>query len=264
MASFASFDGVSLSYQDEGRGRAVILLHGFAADTNINWVRSGVLDALVDEGFRAVALDARGHGLSEKPHDPESYAGDAMTRDARALLDHLDLDRAHVAGYSMGASTALALAATEPRVQRVVAVGVGGATLARRTSPGGTGAGGFGAEGFGAEGLGAEMVDGLLAEDPSTVTDPLARQFRTLADSVRADREALAAYSRARRDDAGVDFASISVPVLVVAGTDDELAGDPAELAVRIPGATSATVPGDHFTSLSHPQLQRAVLGFLT
>jgi len=254
MASFASFDGVSLSYQDEGRGRAVILLHGFAADTNINWVRSGVLDALVDEGFRAVALDARGHGLSEKPHDPESYAGDAMTRDARALLDHLDLDRAHVAGYSMGASTALALAASEPRVQRVVAVGVGGATLARRTSPGDTGA----------EGLGAEMVDGLLAEDPSTVTDPLARQFRTLADSVRADREALAAYSRARRDDAGLDFASISVPVLVVAGADDELAGDPAELAVRIPGATSATVPGDHFTSLSHPQLQRAVLGFLT
>ena len=121
-----------------------------------------------------------------------------MTRDARALLDHLDLDRAHVAGYSMGASTALALAAMEPRVQRVVAVGVGGATLARRTSPGGTGAGGFGAEGFGVEGfgvegLGAEMVDGLLAEDPSTVTDPLARQFRTLADSVRADREALAA-----------------------------------------------------------------------
>ena len=50
----------------------MILLHGFAADTNINWVRSGVLDALVDEGFRAVALDARGHGLSEKPHDPES------------------------------------------------------------------------------------------------------------------------------------------------------------------------------------------------
>jgi pimeloyl-ACP methyl ester carboxylesterase len=269
MASFASFDGVTLSYQDEGRGRAVILLHGFAADTNINWVRSGVLDALVDEGFRAVALDARGHGLSEKPHDPESYAGDAMTRDARALLDHLGLDRTHVAGYSMGASTALALAATEPRVQRVVAVGGGGATLARRTSPGetgagGFGAGGFGAGGFGAEGLGAEMVDGLLAEDPSTVTDPLARQFRTLADSVRADREALAAYSRARRDDAGVDFASISVPVLVVAGTDDELAGDPAELAARIPGATSATVPGDHFTSLSHPQLQRAVLGFLT
>ena len=265
MASFASFDGVTLSYQDEGRGRAVILLHGFAADTNINWVRSGVLDALVDEGFRAVALDARGHGLSEKPHDPESYAGDAMTRDARALLDHLDVDRAHVAGYSMGASTALALAATEPRVaacrrrrrrrRDARAADVTGRHRRRGFRRGGS---------SGAEGLGAEMVDGLLAEDPSTVTDPLARQFRTLADSVRADREALAAYSRARRDDAGVDFASISVPVLVVAGTDDELAGDPAELAARIPGATSATVPGDHFTSLSQPQLQRAVLGFLT
>src|SRR6478736_2949299 len=112
MASFASFDGVTLSYQDEGRGRAVVLLHGFAADTNINWVRSGVLDALVDEGYRALALDARGHGLSEKPHEPEAYADGAMTRDARALLDHLELERAHVVGYSMGASTALARAST--------------------------------------------------------------------------------------------------------------------------------------------------------
>ena len=247
MPTFGSFDGVTLSYQDEGRGRPVVLLHGFAADTNINWVRSGVLDALVDEGYRALALDARGHGLSEKPHEPEAYADGAMTRDARALLDHLELERAHVAGYSMGASTALALAATESRVQRVVAVGVGGATLARRT----------------AERFGPGMVDGFLADDPDTITDPLARQFRTLADSVRADREALAAFSQARHDDAGVDYASISVPVLVVAGVDDELAGDPAELAARIPGATASTVPGDHFTSLSQPKLQRAVIDFL-
>src|SRR6478736_6723841 len=210
MATFGSFDGVTLSYQDEGRGRAVVLLHGFAADTNINWVRSGVLDALVDEGYRALAPDARGHGLSEKPHEPGAYADGAMTRDARALLDHLELERAHVVGYSMGASTALALAATEPRVQRVIAVGVGGATLARRT----------------AERFGTGMVDGLLADDPDTITDPLARQFRTLADSVRADRQALAAFSQARHDD-GIDHASISVPVLVVAGVDDELAGDP-------------------------------------
>ena len=249
VATFESFDGVSLSYEDEGRGRAVLLLHGFAADTNINWVRSGVLDALVDEGYRAIALDARGHGLSSKPHDPEAYAGDAMTRDARALLDHLDLERAHVIGYSMGAGTALALGATESRVQRVVAVGVGGTTLARRDSaPGGEGSG---------------MADGLLAEDPETITDPLARQFRTLADSVRADREALAACSRARRDDAQLDYGTLTVPVIVVAGVDDELAGDPAELAARIPDATSATVPGDHFTSLQHPKLQTAILDFL-
>lgn len=256
MPTFDSFDGLTLSYEDEGRGRAVLLLHGFAADTNINWVRSGVLDALVDEGYRAIALDARGHGLSEKPHEPEAYADDAMTRDARALLDHLGLDRAHVVGYSMGATTALRIAIAEPRAQRVVAVGVGGATIARRTSAG-TGQ-------PAADGLGPDLVDGLLAEDPTTITDPIARQFRTLADSVRADRVALAAYSRAHRDDVGPDLGTIGVPVLVVAGVDDELAGDPGALAALIPDATVATVPGDHFTSLAHPKLQRALLDFLS
>jgi pimeloyl-ACP methyl ester carboxylesterase len=249
MPTFKSFDGVTLSYEDEGRGRAVLMLHGFAADTNINWVRSGVLDALVDEGYRALALDARGHGLSEKPHDQEAYANDAMVRDAAALLDELDLERAHVIGYSMGAGTALALAATDTRILRAIAVGVGGTTLARRDAST-------------EDGFGSGMADGFLADDPDTITDPLARQFRTLADSVRADRQALAACSRGRRETI-VDYGSIAVPVLVVAGVDDELAGDPAELAARIPDATSTTVPGDHFTSLQHPKLARAVLEFL-
>ena len=46
-----------LSYLDDGDGRAVVLLHGFAADTNVNYVRSGILDLLLDEGYRVV--DAR-------------------------------------------------------------------------------------------------------------------------------------------------------------------------------------------------------------
>ena len=52
MATFESFDGLTLSYTDEGDGRAVVLLHGFAADTNVNYVRSGILDLLLDEGYR--------------------------------------------------------------------------------------------------------------------------------------------------------------------------------------------------------------------
>ena len=132
-------------------------------------------------------------------------------------------------------------------------LGVGGATIDR----------GSAAETLTAETMGEGFVDALLADDPATITDPLGRQFRTLADSVRADREALAAYARARTAGALDDVDRISVPVLVVAGVDDELAGAPGELAARIPGATAVTVPGDHFTSPSHPQLHRAVLAFL-
>jgi len=66
MANFDSFDGLSLYYDDQGDGPTVVLLHGFAADMNVNYVRSGILDLLLDEGYRVVALDARGHGLIPK------------------------------------------------------------------------------------------------------------------------------------------------------------------------------------------------------
>src|SRR3954453_20344918 len=125
MASFESFDGLTLFYQDEGAGRPFVLLHGFAADTNVNYVRSGVLDLLLDEGYRVVTLDARGHGLSSKPMNPEAYGNDAMKRDVVALFDHLALDDVLLVGYSMGAHLSLRLAPEEPRVKALVLLGIG-------------------------------------------------------------------------------------------------------------------------------------------
>ncbi len=245
MPTFESFDGVTLHYHDEGDGDLVVLLHGFAADTNINWVRSGIFDALLDEGYRVVTLDARGHGLSAKPHEPEAYADGAMTRDVQALLDHLGADGCAVAGYSMGAVTTMHLAAIDPRVRRVVLLGVGGVTISEDDRDPGS------------------FAAGLLVDDPSTITDPIAAQFRTLADSVRADRLALAAWASTPRPDVVGRLGDIAVPVLVVAGADDVLAGSPDDLAALIPGASALTVPGDHFTSNSQHALHRAVIEFL-
>ncbi|MFA5882529.1 MAG: alpha/beta hydrolase [Acidimicrobiia bacterium] len=245
MPTFASFDGTEISFDDQEDGPAVVLLHGFAADTNINYVRPGIFDALLDEGYRVIAMDFRGHGISAKPHDPAAYADDALTRDVRALLDHLGLDSVAVVGYSMGAGVALRLGAIEPRVRAVVALGVGSASLERGTDD---------RPSFG---------DALLADDPETITDPLGKQFRRLADSIRADRIALAACMGTPH--AGVEhhLDEIAVPVLVIAGTDDDLAGDPGAIAERIAGARSLTVPGDHFDANAQPALQRALLDFL-
>ena len=240
MPTFASFDGTELFYDDQGDGRPVVLLHGFAADTNINFVRSGILDAFVDEGFRTIALDHRGHGLSAKPHEPEAYADDALTRDAQALFDELGLDRVTVVGYSMGSGIALRLGAVDPRVRAVVAIGVGTASIERGAEEG---------AGDGTTKDGNTLGDAMRADDPESITDPLGRQFRTLADSIRADRLALAALMQAGRPRPADHLDDITVPVLVVAGADDELAGDPQGLADRIPGARAVTVPGDHFTA---------------
>src|SRR5205807_10281801 len=98
VRSFESFDGLTLAYESYGSpgGVPVLLLHGFAADSEANWVRPHVVEALVDAGRRAITLDARGHGRSDKPHDPTAYADGAMVRDARALLDHLGVEEVAV------------------------------------------------------------------------------------------------------------------------------------------------------------------------
>jgi len=245
MPTFASFDGTEIWFDDQEVGPAVLLLHGFAADTNINYVRSGIFDALIDAGHRTVAMDFRGHGLSAKPHIPDAYADDALTRDAQALIDHLGIDSLAVVGYSMGASVALRLGATDPRVRIVAALGVGAASLERgpddRPSVG----------------------QALLADDPESITDPLGRQFRRLADSIRADRLALSACMSVPQARVEQHLHELAVPVLVVAGSDDELAGDPQPLAERISGGRSVVVPGDHFTANAQPALHRALVEFL-
>lgn len=242
MPDFESFDGLRLSYLDDGDGRPVVLLHGFAADTNVNYVRSGILDLLLDEGYRVVTLDARGHGLSSKPTDPAAYADDAMKRDVVALLDHLGLDDVLLVGYSMGAHLALRLAPEEPRVKAIVLLGIGE-----------SGTGEDGADRRDA----LEAV--LEAESPDDVDDASLRQFRVMAG---LDREPLLAYVRAPGTVGAAPPGDVDVPVLLVVGEDDENAGDPAPLAERL-GATLVRVPGDHFTANSRPELHAALTEFL-
>lgn len=96
---FLSVDGVTLRYVDQGEGIPVLLVHGFTGRVEM---QAGVIDALVDSDYRVVAYDNRGHGKSDKPHDPDLY-GMEMVHDIGRLLDHLEIEKAHFIGYSMGA-----------------------------------------------------------------------------------------------------------------------------------------------------------------
>ena len=93
-------DGVRLHYFDVGEGSPVVLIHGYTANAEDKWFSTGVAPAL-SARHRVVAIDCRGHGRSDKPHDPMKY-GPQMADDVVELMDHLAIERAHLHGYSMG------------------------------------------------------------------------------------------------------------------------------------------------------------------
>src|SRR5580704_16817637 len=91
---FFDSNGVKIHYAVEGKGEPVLLIHGFSANAQMNWGNQGIISALAKD-YRVIALDNRGHGKSDKPHDPKSY-GQEMVEDAVRLLDHLKIEKAHV------------------------------------------------------------------------------------------------------------------------------------------------------------------------
>ena len=108
---YAEFDGVKIHYIDRGKGEPIVLLHGGTSSLE-SWVNTGVI-ANLEKDFRVIAFDARGAGRSSKPHDPKQY-GRQQALDVPRLLDALNLDRAHVVGFSLGASTVAQLLTLRP------------------------------------------------------------------------------------------------------------------------------------------------------
>lgn len=250
--AFTASDDVGIHYRlREGRpgGTPVVLHHGFISHGSLNWEATGVAQALAEVTGPVIALDARGHGQSEKPEHSAAYGEGRMATDLRELCTHLDLTTFDLVGYSMGGIVSLLVTGSDPRVRRLVIGGLGaklveGGLAAMATS-------------------GPAVADALETDDPATVTDPLARSFREFADSIGAEREALAAHVRSDRR-GEIDLGAISVPTLVLAGAEDPLARDPDILAAAIPGARLQVVPGDHLRAVGSPEFKQALIDFLT
>jgi pimeloyl-ACP methyl ester carboxylesterase len=117
--SFFDSDGVKIHYVVEGKGEALLMIHPFGVSLQ------GMSFAIKDfsNNFQVIAMDNRGHGQSEKPHDPDAY-GMNMIEDQIRLLDHLKIKKAHVFGYSMGGRIALGIVGFHP--ERVLSAIVGG------------------------------------------------------------------------------------------------------------------------------------------
>ena len=117
--------GVRIRYVEAGTGTPIILVHGFTRNIETNWIETGVLSALANR-HRVIAVDLRGHGKSGKPHDPKAYEADVHL-DVLKLMDHLQIQRAHLVGYSAGCSVVGRLAVTHP--ERVISLVLGAGTI---------------------------------------------------------------------------------------------------------------------------------------
>jgi pimeloyl-ACP methyl ester carboxylesterase len=246
-----SSDGVEIAFIDEappgGRGVPILLIHGFASNIDMNWVVTGWVKDLTAAGHRVIAYDNRGHGRSEKLYDQGQYGAPVMAGDARRLLDHLHVARAHVMGYSMGARISAFLALAHP--ERVASLVFGGLGINMVRGMAGTG----------------PIAHALEALHIDDVKNPTARTFRAFAEQTKSDLKALATCIRSSRDPiTAAALATLTCPVLVAVGSRDVVGGSAAQLAALIPGALALEIPDrEHMKAVGDRVYKSAVIDFL-
>jgi len=247
---FFDSGGVRIHYTVEGSGEPVLLIHGYSVSAASNWGAPGVIKGLSDR-YQVIAIDNRGHGQSDKPHDPQAY-GDRMAEDSIHLLDHLKIRKAHVVGYSMGGFITTELLTRHP--ERLLTATLGGAgwrspkesedlkplfnRLAESLEQG--------------KGLGPLVV----ALTPPGQQAPPPDQMEAISKRMLATNDPLALAAVMRAPQGQVPEAKIrsnKIPVLALIGELDPLKAGVDQLdgmmpnlkIVVIPGATHMTAPGN-------------------
>lgn len=236
VLDFEVGSGVPLSGEQHGEGPAIVLLHGLTATRRYVVMGSRALER---SGNRVVLYDARGHGHSGPAATSDAYTYELLADDLRAVLDETGIERAVLAGASMGAQTALRFALDHP--ERVAALGLitpafdpetpasadayaGWDRLARGLREGGV-------EGFVAA-YDLEAVPEGFRETVATVLP----QRLSAHDHPRAVADALEAVPRSRPFETWEDLAGIEVPTMVVASRDGPDPGHPLAVAERYAG----------------------------
>lgn len=246
MSSFLS-ESIEIAYEEFGEGPPIVLVHGFASNGKVNWLDTCWVDALSEAGYRSIILDNRGHGQSGKPYDPALYPAQTMAHDVINLIDHLNLDKAVLLGYSMGARISAFAALQAPEKIRAVIFGGLGINMIRGMNDS------------------SEIIAGLEAESLRGITHKTARQFRIFAESTKSDLKALAACLSASRSKIDEDdIRKIDIPALVAVGSKDDVGGAPEPLAALLPQGESLVIEGrDHMRATGDQQFKQGVLSFL-
>lgn len=244
--SLPGFDGAALAIHEMGDAGAwpVLLLHGLFSSAEVNWIKYGHAACLVEAGFRVIMPDLRAHGQSSAPHEVSAYPRNVLLKDARAVIEGLNLQDYDLCGFSLGARTSAGLLAEGLRPRRAILAGMG-------------------LEGLGGwEGRRQFFLDAIDNRETVTRDDPhfMAVMFmKTMKIDPVAARLLLVA---------GIDvdlgaLAAVQIPIGVVCGGEDQDNGSAPKLARQLAHGRYIEVPGTHMSCIARPELGQAIRGFL-
>ena len=240
-----SFDGTKLALHRVGDGQPLILLHGLFSSAEMNWIKWGHAEQIAGQGYEVLMLDFRVHGQSEAPHDPASYPPGVLVKDVVALVEHLGLDEYDLGGFSLGARTAIhgvASGRLDPR--RLIL-------------------GGMGVDGLSEWEKRAAHFRRVIDEFENIPRGDPAYFSMQFLKSQKVDRVAARLLLDTMEDLPLSALANIACPTLVVCGDEDRDNGSAQELADLLPDAEYVEVPGTHMSSVTKPDLGRAMATWL-
>jgi pimeloyl-ACP methyl ester carboxylesterase len=249
-----SKDGrVRIHYDVIGIGRPLVLVHGWGANAQRNWVDLGWVEALAPIR-RLILMDSRGHGRSDPASSQAGYGYAAMSEDVLYVMDELGIAKADLFGYSMGAFIGVSLLGHHRERFRSMILG------------------GIGDETEQSAAICNLIAASLRIDDAADIVDPVGRAYRRYVDADPAnDRQELAIAALEMWPDGhpldlgGEGLAEVDIPVLIVDGADDRPYVDTVGVLVEaIPGAELVTVPGvDHHSIVGDPRFMATVIEFL-
>jgi pimeloyl-ACP methyl ester carboxylesterase len=246
---FQTSDGIKIHYLEAGSptapGAPVILIHGYTGTAQGNWFSNGIAAALAKRHW-VIAIDCRGHGKSDKPHEAEKY-GPRMVTDVIELMDHLKIEKAHVHGYSMGGVITAQLLATHP--ERFITAAFGGSGV-------------------------AEVDPAWKAKVPADKSgdDPQEAEARQkLQTNPDRDAQALAAvvaYRWKPGERTKIDLTKLKLPVLAINGELDRPIAKTHRMQRELVNFKSVVLPGkSHLTAIMAgyipPEYTRALVAFI-
>jgi pimeloyl-ACP methyl ester carboxylesterase len=242
---FPGRDGARLAYQEAGAGRPLILIHGHMGRGS-RWVESGFAGRLAARGYRVIMPDLRAHGDSTRPHDAAAYPPDVLADDGLALIDHLGLSDYDLVGHSLGGRTAIRMLVRGATPRRAVSIGQGleaiahtaDRTVCARMFFSGCGTGTF---------------------EPGS--DEHEQEASLLA--AGGDPQALLLALGSWVETSPAELAAITVPVLVVTGTDDWHSETAQALADAMPRGRHLVIPGGHSGSETSAHFEKGLTAFL-